>query len=150
MTIAQSHLDPQVLNAVCSILASDVDSTVRDGDAPCYLSTVASWANKIRFHTRLALLHYVGASGDHPPDNCLFPGTDGWGGNPLGNVVDTIRNVTSILADCVSASCPLPPFWAARVRARAAPRTRAASRSPTRSRSPTSFHPRRRHHHHPQ
>jgi hypothetical protein len=103
-TIAQSHLDPQVLNTVCSILASDADSGVR-GDAPCYLSTVASWADKIRFHARWsAPLHYVGAAGDHPPDNCLFPGTDGWQGHARGNVLDGIQNVTSILVDFVSAS----------------------------------------------
>ncbi|KAH9002323.1 phospholipase C/P1 nuclease domain-containing protein [Lactarius hatsudake] len=29
-----------------------------------------------------APLHYVGAVGDHPPDNCLFPGTDSWDGKP--------------------------------------------------------------------
>lgn len=98
-TIAQSHLDPQVLDTVCSILASDATSGVR-GDAPCYLSTVASWADKIRFRARWsAPLHYVGAVGDHPPDNCLFPGTDGWDGKPRGNVLDAIQNVTSILAD---------------------------------------------------
>ncbi|KAH9038497.1 phospholipase C/P1 nuclease [Lactarius pseudohatsudake] len=93
-TIAQSHLDPQVLDTVCSILASDATSGVR-GDAPCYLSTVASWADKIRNHARWSgPLHYVGAVGDHPPDNCLFPGTDGWDGKPLGNVLDAIQNVT--------------------------------------------------------
>ncbi|KAH8976440.1 phospholipase C/P1 nuclease domain-containing protein, partial [Lactarius hatsudake] len=46
-----------------------------------------------------APLHYVGAVGDHPPDNCLFPGTDGWDGKLRGNVLDAIQNVTSILAD---------------------------------------------------
>lgn len=103
-TIAQSHLDPQVLDAVCSILSDNGISEVR-GDAPCYLSTVASWADKNRFHMRWsAPLHYVGASGDHPPDNCLFPGSDGWQGNPRGNVLDAIQNVTSILANFASGS----------------------------------------------
>ncbi|KAH9166499.1 phospholipase C/P1 nuclease [Lactarius sanguifluus] len=98
-TIAQSHLDPRALDTVCSILASDPTSGVR-GDAPCYLSSVATWADKIRNHARWsAPLHYVGAVGDHPPDNCLFPGTDGWDGKPHGNVLDAIQNVTSILAD---------------------------------------------------
>ncbi|KAH8989245.1 phospholipase C/P1 nuclease domain-containing protein [Lactarius akahatsu] len=46
-----------------------------------------------------APLHYVGTVGDHPPDNCLFPGTDGWDGKLRGNVLDAIQNVTSILAD---------------------------------------------------
>lgn len=103
-TIAQSYLDPQALDAVCSVLASGADSGVR-ADAPCHLSTVASWADKIRFRARWsAALHYVGSVGDHPPDNCLFPGADGWAGKPRGNVLDGIQNVTSILADFVSAS----------------------------------------------
>lgn len=66
---------------------------------------MATWADKIRFRARWsAPLHYVGAVSDHPPDNCLFPGTDGWQGNPRGNVLDAIQNVTSILADFVSVS----------------------------------------------
>lgn len=66
---------------------------------------MATWADKNRFHMRWsAPLHYVGATGDHPPDNCLFPGSDGWAGNPRGNVLDAIHNVTSILADFVSGS----------------------------------------------
>jgi hypothetical protein len=69
-TIAQSHLDPQVLTTVCSILASDNEVLP---DPPCYLVT---WADKI--HARChAPLHYIGATGDHPPDKCLFPGADG-------------------------------------------------------------------------
>jgi hypothetical protein len=36
--IAQSHLDPQVLTTVCSILASDDEARP---DLPCYLSAVA-------------------------------------------------------------------------------------------------------------
>jgi len=78
---------------------------VHGGDAPCYLSTVAAWADKVRFHMRWsAPLHYIGASGDHPPDNCLFPGSDGWQGKSRGNVLDAIQNVTSILADFASGS----------------------------------------------
>ena len=66
---------------------------------------MATWADKIRFRARWsAPLHYVGATGDHPPDNCLFPGTDGWAGHPRGNVLDAIQNVTSILSDFVSTS----------------------------------------------
>jgi len=102
-TLAQSHLDPQVLNTICSILGPDQPQA--DGDAPCYLATVATWADKIRFHARWsAPLHYVGAVGDHPPDNCLFPGADGWEGNERGNVLDAIQNVSSILTDFVSGS----------------------------------------------
>jgi hypothetical protein len=69
------------------------------------LASVATWADKERNHMRWsAPLHYVGSTGDHPPDNCLFPGTDGWQGKPLGNVLDAIHNVTSILSDFVSGS----------------------------------------------
>ncbi|KAI0253356.1 S1/P1 nuclease-domain-containing protein [Lactifluus subvellereus] len=101
-TIAQSHLDPQVLNTVCSILASDSATGVDQvrADPPCYLSTVATWADKIRFHARWsAPLHYIGGVGDHPPDDCRFPGADGWEGNERGNVLDAIQNVSSILVD---------------------------------------------------
>ncbi len=70
---------------------------------------MATWADKIRFRARWsAPLHYVGAVGDHPPDNCLFPGTDGWDGKPRGNVLDAIQNVTSILVDFVGASASNP------------------------------------------
>ena len=107
-TIAQAHLNPNVLNAVCSILTSDDDSVLRDGP-PCYLSSVATWADKERNHMRWsAPLHYVGATGDHPPDNCLFPGSHGWEGKPRGNVLDGIQNVTSILSDFVSGSSSTP------------------------------------------
>jgi hypothetical protein len=103
-TIAQTHLDPQVLTAVCSLLASDSGAQVdmlRAGP-PCYLSSVATWADKFRMHNRWsAPLHFVGAVGDHPPDNCLFPGAGGWQGNDLGNVLDAVHNVTSILSDFV-------------------------------------------------
>jgi S1/P1 Nuclease len=71
-------------------------------DPPCYLSTVATWADKIRNHARWsAPLHYAGAVGDHPPDNCLFPGTDGWDGREGGNVLDAVHNVSTILYDFV-------------------------------------------------
>jgi hypothetical protein len=70
---------------------------------------VATWADKERNHMRWsAPLHYVGSTGDHPPDNCLFPGTDGWEGKPRGNVLDAIQNVTSILSDFVSGSSSNP------------------------------------------
>ncbi len=100
-TIAQSHLDPDILNAVCSILGTDSfdgDSERLPDAAPCYLSSVATWADKIRFHARWsAPLHYVGGVGDFPPSNCLFPGPDGWEGKDLANVLDAINNVTTIL-----------------------------------------------------
>jgi S1/P1 Nuclease len=113
-TIAQSHLHPQVLNSVCSILASDsslIDSDVdrparsSSADPPCYLATVATWADKIRNHARWSAgLHFINGVGDHPPDDCRFPGADGWGGRERVNVLDAVQNVSSILTEFVSGS----------------------------------------------
>ena len=101
-TLAQSHLDPRALNAVCSILGSDGNV---NADAPCYLATVATWADKIRFRAHWsAPLHYAEGVSDHPPDNCQFPGADGWAGAELANVLDAIHNVSSILTDFTSGS----------------------------------------------
>ncbi|KAH9989205.1 S1/P1 nuclease-domain-containing protein [Russula vinacea] len=105
-TIAQSYLDPQVLNTVCSILSSDpsVDQVRGDG-APCYLSTVATWADKIRFRARWSSqLHFINAAGDHPPDDCRFPGANGWAGKERANVLDAVHNVSSILTDFMQGS----------------------------------------------
>ena len=104
--IAQSYLEPQVLDVVCAILASDPSVDQVPGvDAPCYLSTVASWADKIRFHARWSgPLHYVNGVGDHPPNDCLFPGPDGWQGRERANVLDAIHNVSSILTDFAQGS----------------------------------------------
>jgi len=109
-TIAQSHLAPKTLNTICSILNSDGgdqggDQVRANADAPCYLATVATWADKIRFHARWsAPLHFINALGDHPPDTCVFPGPEGWGGKERANVLDAVHNVSSILTDFVSGS----------------------------------------------
>ena len=101
-TIAQSYLEPQVLKTVCSILAED--GQVR-ADAPCYLSTVATWADKIRFHARWsAPLHFINGNGDHPPNDCRFPGPDGWDGKERANVLDAVNNVSTILTDFAQGS----------------------------------------------
>jgi S1/P1 Nuclease len=104
--IAQSYLDPQVLKSVCSILAEDDQAQApQRGAAPCYLSSVATWADKIRFHARWsAPLHFINGNGDHPPKDCRFPGPDGWGGKERANVLDAIHNVSSILTDFVQGS----------------------------------------------
>jgi len=104
--IAQSYLDPQVLKSVCSILAEDdQEQAPPRGAAPCYLSSVATWADKIRFHARWsAPLHFINGNGDHPPKDCRFPGPDGWGGKERANVLDAIHNVSSILTDFVQGS----------------------------------------------
>jgi hypothetical protein len=103
--IAQSHLDPQVLNSVCSILASDGGQAAHRDDAPCYLSSVATWADKIRFHAHWsAPLHYANGAHDNPPTECRFPGPDGWEGNARANVLDAVQNVSSILTDFAKGS----------------------------------------------
>jgi len=43
--IAQSRLEPQVLDSVCSILGTEGEG---GGDGPCYLSAVALWADGYR------------------------------------------------------------------------------------------------------
>ncbi len=103
--IAQSYLEPGVLKSVCSILADDAKGDQVRGDAPCYLSTVATWADKIRFHARWsAPLHFINGNGDHPPGDCRFPGPDGWGGKERANVLDAVNNVSSILTDFAQGS----------------------------------------------
>jgi len=78
---------------------------VRRDDAPCYLSSVATWADKIRFHARWsAPLHYANGAHDHPPDDCRFPGPDGWEGKERANVLDAVQNVSSILTDFAEGS----------------------------------------------
>jgi S1/P1 Nuclease len=74
-------------------------------DAPCYLSTVATWADKIRFHARWsAPLHFINGHGDHPPNDCRFPGPEGWDGKERANVLDAVNNVSTILTDFVQGS----------------------------------------------
>jgi hypothetical protein len=69
-------------------------------DAPCYLSTVANWADKIRFRAHWSSpLHFVNGKLDHPPDKCGFPGKGGWAGKERANVLDGIHNVSTILTD---------------------------------------------------
>jgi nuclease S1 len=104
-TIAQSYLEPQVLNTVCSILSTNAENDQVRGDAPCYLSTVATWADKIRFYARWsAPLHFINGRGDHPPNDCRFPGPEGWGGKERANVLDAINNVSTILTNFVQGS----------------------------------------------
>ena len=100
-TIAQIHLDPTVFPTVCSIL----NFTSPDPDKPqCHLAPVATWADRVRFKMRWsAPLHYVGAVGDNPGTQCLFPGKQGWEGKEDENVLSAIRNVTDLLAEFMKA-----------------------------------------------
>lgn len=73
--------------------------------APCYLSSVANWADKIRFRAHWsAPLHFINGHGDHPPSDCRFPGSEGWDGKERANVLDAIHNTSSILTDFAQGS----------------------------------------------
>jgi len=75
------------------------------GNAPCHLSTVANWADKVRLFKRWsAPLHYINGNGDHPPDDCRFPGDDGWEGKERANVLDAITNTSTVLTDFAQGS----------------------------------------------
>ena len=129
-TIAQIYTEPDVLDKLCRIMnaspgidfaAGDTgdhdngrdaglfglwaDRKVRqptDGDWPCHLASVATWADKYKYRMRWsAPLHYIGAVGDHPPDECLFPGPEGWMGRPNINILGGIYNTSNILLDYV-------------------------------------------------
>jgi len=46
------------------------DLAQADGDAPCYLAMVATWADKICFHACWSSpLHFIGSVGEHPLDD---------------------------------------------------------------------------------
>jgi hypothetical protein len=103
--IAQSYLKPQVLKTVCSILAQDPEEDEVRADAPCYLSMEATWADKVKRSKRWsAPLHYINGNGDNPPNDCRFPGPEGWEGDERANVLDAITNVSSILTDFAQGS----------------------------------------------
>jgi hypothetical protein len=93
-TIAQMHLHPTVLPTLCNIL---------DETPHCHLAPISTWADKIKFRNRWsAPLHYVGAIDDHPPNDCAYPGRNGWAGTKEINVLDGIKNVSGLLEDWVN------------------------------------------------
>ncbi|KAG5350472.1 hypothetical protein C0989_010897 [Termitomyces sp. Mn162] len=98
-TIAQSHLHPTVLPTVCDIL----NFTSTNPDKPqCHLAPIAAWADRIRYRMPWSgPLHYIGGVGDHPPDHCKFPGSRGWEGHSMLNVLGAVRNTTGLLEQYV-------------------------------------------------
>ncbi|KAF6757775.1 phospholipase C/P1 nuclease domain-containing protein, partial [Ephemerocybe angulata] len=105
-TIAQIHLHPSVLPIICDLLdvvpSDNSEATLR---RQCHLASVATWADRDKYKMRWsAALHYVGAVDDHPSARCLFPGEGGWAGSKGINVLDGIKNVTSILGQWSGAS----------------------------------------------
>jgi hypothetical protein len=92
-TIAQMYLHPTVLPTVCDIL----------NETNCHLASISTWADKNRFRMRWsAPLHYIGAVDDHPPNDCAYPGLNGWQEAKNKNVLDAIKNVTGLLEDWVN------------------------------------------------
>ncbi|THH31011.1 hypothetical protein EUX98_g3190 [Antrodiella citrinella] len=101
-TIAQIHLHPLVLTEVCNILYPGSGVAASEGEPPCYISRVATWADQVRRQPQYrytASLHYIGAVDDHPSQTCTFPGEGGWAGKTDANVFGAIRNVTGVLED---------------------------------------------------
>jgi len=91
-TIAQIYLHPTVLPTLCSIL----------DETHCHLAPISTWADKMKYRMRWsAALHYIGAIDDYPPNDCAYPGSNGWAGRKEINVLDGIKNVTGLLEDWV-------------------------------------------------
>ena len=42
-------------------------------------------------------MHYVNPVDDHPSKECPFPGPNGWKGPKNANVLDAVKNMTSVL-----------------------------------------------------
>ena len=92
-TIAQMYLYPTVLPTLCSIL----------NETYCHLAPISTWADENKPHMPWsAALHYVGAVDSHPPNDCAYPGPNGWAGTKEINVLDGIKNVTGLLADWIN------------------------------------------------
>ncbi|KAF8122839.1 phospholipase C/P1 nuclease domain-containing protein [Boletus edulis] len=92
-TIAQMHLHPSVMPKLCAIL---------DYDGECHLAPVAAWADRIRRVAKYRWtgpLHYINAVDDYPSATCAFPGPRGWQGRTHINVLNGIRNTTTVLQE---------------------------------------------------
>ncbi|KAI0084711.1 phospholipase C/P1 nuclease domain-containing protein [Irpex rosettiformis] len=101
-TIAQIYLHPSTLNTVCEILDPGSSLRASPTSTPCYISRIASWADKVRRQPKYrytASLHYVGAVDDHPSQTCAFPGARGWNGKQDQNVLGAVRNTTETLVE---------------------------------------------------
>ncbi|KAG6371740.1 S1/P1 nuclease-domain-containing protein [Boletus reticuloceps] len=92
-TIAQMHLHPSVMPKLCAIL---------DYDGECHLAPVATWADRIRREAKYRWtgpLHYINAVDDYLSATCTFPGPGGWQGRTHINVLNAIRNTTTVLQE---------------------------------------------------
>ncbi|PCH44834.1 phospholipase C/P1 nuclease [Wolfiporia cocos MD-104 SS10] len=108
-TIAQIHLEPDVLPVLCDILDPPSNPSSQDPNdsahlsasrPPCHLAPIAAWADKVRRtpgYGNTAPLHYVGALDDSPSSSCVFPGSRGWAGRRDNNVLAAVTNKTRAL-----------------------------------------------------
>jgi len=89
-TIAQMHLRPSVLPIICYILNTPLPK--------CHLAPISTWADENRGKLPWsANMHFINPLDDHPPKTCLFPGVRGWEGKQFINVLDAVKNTTSLL-----------------------------------------------------
>lgn len=87
------YLLPDVLPTLCDIL----------DQSDCHLAPISTWADRLKYRMRWsAPLHYVGAVDDYPPNDCAYPGYNGWQGKKQINILDGIKNVTGLLQDWVN------------------------------------------------
>ena len=88
------HLHPTVMPKLCAILDFN--------PADCHLARVATWADRIRAQPKYRWtgpLHYINAADDYPSATCAFPGPQGWDGRTHINVMNAIRNTTTVLQE---------------------------------------------------
>jgi len=126
-TIAQIYTEPSVLDKLCRVMNANPSGNFAAGSTgdhddngdeelsslwagskvrttgrgwPCHLASVATWADKYKYRMPWsAPLHYINSVGDNPPDECLFPGPEGWIGRPNINILGGIHNTSNILID---------------------------------------------------
>jgi len=89
-TIAQMHLHPSVLPIICDILDTPLST--------CHLAPISTWADENKGKMPWsANMHFINPLDDHPSKTCLFPDIRGWDGKQSINVLDGVKNTTSLL-----------------------------------------------------
>ena len=80
------YVKPNILETVCEILE----------ESNCDLASISMWVDKHKTKWS-APMYYINPLDDNPTEECLFPGTKGWDGQKNQNVLDAIKNTTSVL-----------------------------------------------------
>jgi len=109
-TVAEMHLHPSVMPKLCNILQSPSSIAVKE----CHLAPVAAWADQARGQPKYRWtgpLHYINAADDYPSTTCAFPGPQGWEGRTHINVLNAIRNTTTVLQDFLRAPDDPVPYY---------------------------------------